>query len=172
MSYSIETKLEVVNLLLGGYSLRRLSRERHMDHHTLREWRARYLLHGRRGLLPGNHRRRFTPEEKASILREFIEKRVPLLELCVTHDVCRSTVKGWARAQRKSGETPRREKRRTGQTGKMGRPKKREPQTELEKLQAENLRLRAENALLKKVKALVEAKQAQARRPGRKPSTD
>ena len=29
-------------------------------------------------------------------------------------------------------------------------PKKREPQTELEKLQAENLRLRAENALLKK----------------------
>ncbi|MBS7352933.1 MAG: hypothetical protein KIG87_07835, partial [Muribaculaceae bacterium] len=33
------------------------------------------------------------------------------------------------------------------------RPKKREPQTELEKLQAENLRLRAENALLKKVKA-------------------
>ena len=32
----------------------------------------------------------------------------------------------------------------------MARPKKREPQTELEKLQTENLRLRAENALLKK----------------------
>ena len=34
----------------------------------------------------------------------------------------------------------------------MPRPKKKEPQTELEKLQAENLRLRAENALLKKVR--------------------
>lgn len=54
----------------------------------------------------------------------------------------------------------------------MGRPKKREPQTELEKLQAENLRLRAENALLKKVKALVEEREARERRNGRMPSTD
>ena len=36
----------------------------------------------------------------------------------------------------------------------MARPKKQEPQTELEKLQAENLRLRAENALLKKSEGL------------------
>ena len=36
----------------------------------------------------------------------------------------------------------------------MARPKKKEPQTELEKLQAENLRLRAENALLKKSEGL------------------
>ena len=34
----------------------------------------------------------------------------------------------------------------------MARPKKKKTQTELEKLQAENLRLRAENALLKKVR--------------------
>lgn len=54
----------------------------------------------------------------------------------------------------------------------MGRPKKKEPQTELEKLQAENLRLRAENALLKKVKVLVEEKQARARLNGQKPSTN
>jgi cell division protein FtsB len=55
----------------------------------------------------------------------------------------------------------------------MARPKKREPQTELEKLQAENLRLRAENALLKKVKALVEEEQkARARLNGQKPSTN
>ena len=54
----------------------------------------------------------------------------------------------------------------------MARPKKKEPQTELEKLQAENLRLRAENALLKKVKALVEEQEARARLSGRKPSTD
>jgi hypothetical protein len=32
----------------------------------------------------------------------------------------------------------------------MARPKKKEPETELEKLQADNLRLRAEIALLKK----------------------
>ena len=44
--------------------------------------------------------------------------------------------------------------------------------TELEKLQAENLRLRAENALLKKVKALVEEQEARARLNGQKPSTN
>ena len=54
----------------------------------------------------------------------------------------------------------------------MARPKKRDPQTELEKLQAENLRLRAENALLKKVKALVEEQKARARLNGQKPSTN
>ena len=54
----------------------------------------------------------------------------------------------------------------------MGRPKKKEPQTELERLQAENLRLKAENALLKKAKALVEAKKAQALLNGHGPSTN
>ena len=52
----------------------------------------------------------------------------------------------------------------------MGRPKKREPETELERLQAENARLRAENALLKKVKALVEEREARERMSGQKPS--
>ena len=52
----------------------------------------------------------------------------------------------------------------------MARPKKREPQTELEKLRAENLRLRAENALLKKVKALVEERRARAMANGQEPS--
>ena len=54
----------------------------------------------------------------------------------------------------------------------MGRPKKKEPQTELERLQAENLRLRAENALLKKAKALVETKSAQEPQNGHESSTN
>lgn len=48
----------------------------------------------------------------------------------------------------------------------MARSKKKEYQTELEKLQAENLRQRAENALLKKVKALVEEQETRARLNG------
>ena len=45
----------------------------------------------------------------------------------------------------------------------MARSKKKEYQTELEKLQAENLRQRAENALLK---ALVEEQETRARLNG------
>jgi transposase len=54
----------------------------------------------------------------------------------------------------------------------MARPKKKEAQTELEKLKEENLRLRAENALLKKVQALVEEQEARTRFNGQKPSTN
>jgi hypothetical protein len=53
----------------------------------------------------------------------------------------------------------------------MARPRKRDPQTELERLQYENLRLRAENALLKKVKALMEEEESRLRAIGRKPSS-
>ena len=52
----------------------------------------------------------------------------------------------------------------------MGRSKKHEPETELEKLQAENIRLRAEIALLKKVTALVKEREARERMSGQKPS--
>ena len=54
----------------------------------------------------------------------------------------------------------------------MARPKKKEQLTELEKLQAENLRLRAENALLKKVRTLVEKEKFRSRLNGQKPSTN
>ena len=52
----------------------------------------------------------------------------------------------------------------------MGRPKKKEPQTELERLRYENEYLRAENALLKKVRALMEEKETRLHEIGRKPS--
>ena len=52
----------------------------------------------------------------------------------------------------------------------MGRPKKQEPQTELERLRYENEYLRAEVALLKKVRALVEEREKRLHETGRKPS--
>lgn len=52
----------------------------------------------------------------------------------------------------------------------MGRPKKQEPQTELEKLKLENEYLRAEVALLKKMQALLDSKKAQNKGTGRAPS--
>ena len=52
----------------------------------------------------------------------------------------------------------------------MARPKKKAPETELERLQEEPLGLRAENALLKKVKALVEEERKRALNGGQRPS--
>ena len=52
----------------------------------------------------------------------------------------------------------------------MGRPKKKEPETELEKLQARVHWLEAENALLKKAKALMEEEESRLRGSGHRPS--
>lgn len=52
----------------------------------------------------------------------------------------------------------------------MARPKKKVPESKLDKLRFENERLRAENLLLKKVKALVEEREAQNKAIGLKPS--
>lgn len=84
----------------------------------------------------------------------------------------RTTVKCWIRKVREGLSLENKRRGRPPKKLTMARPKKKEPQTELEKLQAENLRLRAENALLKKVKALVEEQEARALLNGQKPSRD
>lgn len=91
--------------------------------------------------------------KKKSIVREFMEDSVPLSRLSLRYNVHRSTLKSWIRKVRGHGHGAMHGQRRRGRrqtNSAMARPKKKEPQTELEKLQAENLRLRAENALLKK----------------------
>ena len=92
----------------------------------------------------------------------------------VEYRIGKTVLQRWVSTVRKYGYEALEPSKRRGRPPKslMGRPKKKEPQTELERLRAENLRLRAENALLKKAKALVEAKKAQALLNGREPSTN
>lgn len=70
------------------------------------------------------------------------------------YDVCRIALKYWIRQVRKKDMAHSNKNKECGSLPKknklMARPKKKEPETELEKLQADNLRLRAEIALLKK----------------------
>lgn len=88
----------------------------------------------------------------------------------IEYKIGKTALQRWVSTVRKYGYEALEPSKRRGSP--MGRPKKKEPQTELERLQAENLRLKAENALLKKAKALVEAKKAQALVNGRGSSTN
>lgn len=71
--------------------------------------------------------------------------------VCAKNHVSQAAVSRWTRIYKKGGYEALRaiKPQGTGRKG-MGRPKKREPQTELERLRYENEYLRAENALLKK----------------------
>lgn len=169
MRHSIEEKLDVIRLLLNGYSLRQLCSDLHLDHHDVSLWTNRYKKYGEEGLRNRPRNKNYTAKEKERIVLLHTQKCVPLQKLCLDYDISRASIKTWLRKVRRGD--PLRDSKERPPKG-MGRSKKKDPQTELEKLQAENLRLRAENALLKKVKALVAEQEARARLNGRKPSTN
>lgn len=174
MKHTFDEKLEIVRLLEQGHPMRGICVARGLDHHDVLQWKLRYEAEGEEGLRGRNSGRDIAPQQRESIVREFMENSVPLSLLSLRYSVSRAALKAWIRKVREHGYSMLYGQGRndTETAPAMPRPGKREPQTELEKLQWENLRLRAENALLKKVKALVEEEEARARTSGRRSSTD
>ncbi len=173
MTRSFEERLNIVSQAKEGKPIRQLAREYGLHENKILEWVRKYDLYGDDGLKK-QPKTKANGDYKEKLVRSVLEKGVSLAQIVVQHRVSRTAIEGWVRQARKYGyiilhiEKPR------GRPPKdtMARPKKKEPQTELEKLQAENLGLRAEIALLKKVKALVEEQEARARLNGQKPSTN
>ena len=168
--HRFEERLNIVSRLQSGEPLEALCSATGLDKNMVRQWYLRYERYGEAGLL-GTASYHYTAEEKLAIVKETVEKGVSLQEICLRYNLNRTTIQGWRRKYR-AGESLENRKRGRPPKDPMARPKKKEPQTELEKLQAENLRLMAENALLKKVRALVEEQEARARPNGQKPSTN
>lgn len=172
MKHTFEEKLQIVSQVKNGKPIRHLACAHHIHEKMILEWVHKYDLLGESGL----HKRpniRATPEVKEEIVRQVIEKMIPLSHIVLQYGVSRTTLESWVRIARSEGYQALHHQKKRGRPPKdMGRPKKREPQTELEKLQAENARLRAENALLKKVKALVREREAREHLSGRQPSKD
>lgn len=172
MKYTFGNKLYIVSIVKGGYPISRISQESHLNENKILEWVRLYDIYGEEGLRKRPNIRA-TPEFKEQLVREILEKGIPLAHIIIKYRVSRTAMESWVRSVRKNGYPVLYNTKCCGRHLKdMGRPKKKEPQTELDKLQAENLRLRAENALLKKVKALVEEQEARARLNGLKPSKD
>ncbi len=171
--HNFEERLKIISRLEAGESLRSLCKEFKIDDHEVSQWYFRYKKYGDAGLRRKVNKS-LSPAEKETAVRLHEEKGLSLQNVCNEFDINRHSLKSWIRQVRTNGYASLYEPGRRGRPPKdpMARQKKKEPQTELEKLQAENLRLRAENALLKKVKALVEEQEARARLNGQKPSTN
>lgn len=175
MKMSFEERLIVVQEAEGGKPIRQLSREHGLHGSKIIEWVRKYRKYGEEGLRK-QPRFKATGEIREALARQVLEKGVTLSRIVVEHQVSRAAVENWVRKARRDGYaalhgTACRSRQRNRQTERaMARPRKKEPQTELERLRAENLRLRAENALLKKLEALA-GKPAPRVQPGwRKPS--
>ena len=170
MKHSTEERLLAVQKCLKGYAPKAVGRELGLDEHHVREWLLRYEQEGIVGLQKGPMKRADFAE-KCKIVCKYAKKGVPLPQICVEHNVSRTAVQRWTRLYRNGGYAALRDIKPQGKGRKgMGRPKKQEPQTELERLRYENEYLRAEVALLKKVRALVEEREKRLHEIGRKPS--
>ena len=169
MKHSIEERLLAVQKCLEGYAPKAVGRQMGIEDTELSVWLSRYQLEGVAGLrkLPI---KRANFETKCKIVCEFAEKGVPLRKICAEYHVSRYAVQSWTRIYRQGGYEALRDIKPQGRPKNMGRPKKKEPQTELERLRYENEYLRAEVALLKKVRALMEEKEKRLHEIGRKPS--
>ena len=164
--HSNEERLKVVEHYMECGSSRLTAKEFGVDRHYVMEWAEAYRLHGVGGILR-RPSRKFDPEEKQKIILACREKCVPLHVISALYGVSRSSLKEWL----KNGGRKDEGNRLTKKQKRMGRPRKKVPETELELLKAENERLRAENALLKKVQALMAEREALAKATGRKPSS-
>lgn len=168
--HTFEEKLDIVSQVKKGTPILWISRERRIDDDMILEWVRKYNLHGEIGLRKQANIKS-TSDFKEEVVRLIIEKGVPLRQVVLERKVSRSALESWVRLVRGEGYSVLYKQKPRGRPPKgMGRSKKLGPETELEKLQAENARLRAENALLKKVKALVQEREARERMSGQKPS--
>lgn len=173
MKHSAKEKLKLINRILSGEPLKRIAKETGLGQAYLSVLYDRFKRYGKKGLERKTNRY-LSPAQKEHIIRLHIEKGVSLRMIYADYDISPSVFKRLLIKVRTYGYQSLyvKKTRRRPPEEPMARPKKKEPQTELEKLQAENLRLRAENALLKKVKALVEEQEARVRLNGQKPSTN
>ena len=160
--------VEAMRMLDEGNSASYVCRVLHMDRHTLKSVRHKYLKGGELALLQPEYQPHLEPERKMEILREIAEKNISLQEAALKYEVPFCAIRRWRKAYEQRGfaglSRPKRMKKKRQRTEAE--------LDELEMLRKRNEYLEAENALLKKVKALVEEREARLREIGRKPSKD
>ena len=148
MKYTFEKKLNIVSRVKAGCPIRQLAKENNLHENKILDWVRLYDRYGV-DILRKRSKIKPTSDFKEQVVREILEKGLPLSHALIKYRISRTALEGWVRTVRKHGYPELHIFRRKGRPSQtMARPKKKEPQTELEKLQAENLRLRAENALL------------------------
>lgn len=168
--HTFEERLLAVQRYLSGESSNSISIDLGINNKLIPIYVAQYKKYGEEGLRKQPNVRA-TYSLKLQVVQDYHEHCLSLAEIVVKYGVSISSIESWSRIARTQGYEAlaiTKPRGRPKDMSKQSKPK--EPLTELETLQAEVRYLRAENDLLKKVKALVEQREAQNRKIGRKPS--
>ena len=167
--YSRSKKEKIISLYDQGYGCTTIAKELQLTESRVSLLINRYLHNGKLGLERLSNVK-FTPDFKMEVVNTLIKNELSLEQTALRFGISPSTVSNWLSKFNIGGYELLIQNNRGHKQKIMGRPRKTEPQSELEKLKYENELLRTELALLKKVKALVEQRDAQLRKIGQKPS--
>jgi len=153
--HSLSEKLQVVELYKLGYGYRSISKKLQLSDSLVKRWLRVYSAHGVVGL-ERSGRRCLNPSLKKQAVRDVLEKSLSFESVALKYHISISAVYSWTQQVKLQGYEILSQIKQGHASKDMGRPKKKEPETELEKLQEELRYLRAENAYLKKLRALVQ----------------
>jgi transposase-like protein len=169
--HSFSDRLMYMHLLEDGYSINYVSTKYGIGSKLLACLWIQYQQNGLESLRKKKNIRA-NGDLKRLIVCDIENNNLSLVEASLKYGASANRISVWLRISRAEGMNALDITKKRGRPKGMGRPKKKAPQTELEKLREENLKLRIENELLKKVTALVEEKEARLHKIGRKPSKD
>jgi transposase len=155
LKHSYSEKLKVVELYNQGLGSRLISRELHIPETVVKTWLGIYRSHGLLGF-EKQPNKLLSVELKEQVVRDVLNKFLSYPTVALKYQISQSTAYQWVQLVKQEGFSSLKEIKRGRPTIAMGRPKKKQPETDFEKLEEELRYLRAENAYLKKVRALVQ----------------
>jgi len=170
--YNFNFKLRLVTTILRGKdSIGSLAKREGLSKSNLQFWLRLYQNYGKQGL-QGVAKKSFTIEEKITIIREYHQTGISLMDTCVRYCISNpSVLVQWNKKFQRHGysglQETRGRPRKTNtkqMTKKTSIPGIKPSMSEVEKLRIENEYLRAENDFLKKLEALAQSKQAKKKK--------
>ena len=169
--HSIEEKLQTVELYRQGYGCRLISKKLSISLSVIRRWLRLYRLNGLEGFVQPSKPQINTTYRQIAV-QDYLDNKLSYIQASLKYGVSDFAIACWVKQAKNYGISSLSDIEHNGRaSNQMGRPKKKEPETELEKLQAELEYVLAENAYLKKLKALVEARTAREVAIKSKPSS-
>lgn len=153
--HSFSEKCKVVELCQQGYGFKRISKLLGIKAPVVQTWLRIYRGKGVLSL----EKKATKPlgiELKEQVVRDVLNNCLSFPAVSLKHGISQSAAYQWVQLVKESGFSSLKETRQGRSPKDMGIPKKKQPETELEKLEEELRYLRAENAYLKKVRALVQ----------------
>lgn len=170
--YDFAFKLRLVTIIEQGKdSIEGLSKRSGLSKSNLQFWLRLYAYYGEQGL-HGVAQKSFTLEEKVTIIQEYQQTNISLMDTCVKYRISNpSVLVQWNKKFHRHGYSGLQDARgrprktnRNKMTKKASIPGIKPSMSEMEKLRIEVEYLRAENDYLKKLEALAQSKQAKKKK--------